>query len=295
MACRCQKHKIGAPPSAAPVEPTDYTTLPDEPCDICAEKHFSTALSLAEEKGYVGKNFHRIIGELNAATWHTYEHHRSTAEKLRDLRHHIQLRRGAVTTLWDIISEEFHDILKFRIGQHLCSGETFPEFKEAVWVISNCQYPQSRLVPAGPEDLLIFLNKANSLSWYTSHQHKAVFHRSPEESYGNEADKSAEHFYCFKGKGGDVPRIPDATIKEIKSSYDWNYEIEEGKVKSATTGFMVIRHLAKVLPNARINLVNFGYRVEKSSYRCPWHNWKFEAGELEKYPHIYTAEVNIYE
>lgn len=292
MACRCQKHQIGAPQSAESPSPTDYTTLPDEPCEICAEKHFSTALALAEEKGYEGVNFHRIVGELNAAAWHTYEHHRSTAEKIRDLRHNIQLQRGADLSRWASVSEDFHYILRFRVEQHLCSGETFPNFRGNVWVISNCEYPANRLVPAAPDDILVFLNRAKSAEWYKSHEHRVVFHRSPDSSYGDNSDKSVEHFYCFKGSDGEVPRIPTATIKELKAAYNWDYEIEQGKVKSTTTGYMVICHIEKVLPAAKIKLVNFGYKVEKSSYRCPWHNWQFEAEQLARFPHIYTAEVN---
>lgn len=290
MACRCQKHKIGAPPSAEELTPTDYTTLPEESCDICAEKHFSTALALANEKGYGGVNLHRIVGDLACAVWHTYEAHRELAEAIRDLRHHIQLRRKSDLSRWSGISDKFNDLLKFKQAEWLCSGEKFPEFDQTVWIISNCAYSRKKLVPAGPDDLLIFLNKAQSLEWYAEHPNRAIFHRSPEKSYGTDEDKSVYHFYCFP-KGEDVQYIPPIVIKELKSEYDWNYDIEDGKVKSATTGFMVVKFLEKVLPNAKLVLVNFGYKVEKSSYRCPWHNWEFEAKELGKYTHFYTAEV----
>lgn len=291
MACRCQKHKPGAAAAAENATPTDYTTLPEEPCDICAEKHFSTAFALANEKGYADpQNFDRIIGELTCATWHTFEAHRELAEKLRDLRHYIQLRRQADNSRWLLASLDFKELLKFKQEEWLCSGETFPDFKETVWIISNCEYSKTKLVPAGPDDLLVFLNKAKSLSWY-DHQHMAVFHRSPEEGYGDDKNKKASHFYCFKGKGKNVQFIPPSSIRELKAAYDWNYPIEEGKVRSATTGYMVAEFLKKILPSANIVLVNFGYRVEKSSYRCPWHNWQFEAKQLEKYQHFYTAEV----
>lgn len=291
MSCRCQKHRPGAQASLENSAPTDYTTLPDEPCDICAEKHFSTAFALASESGYEGKNLHRIVGELTAATWHTFEAHRELAEQLRDLRHNIQLKRKADPSKWEPASTAFHELLKFRQVQWLCSGDIFPDFRENVWIISNCDYPRSRLVPAGPDDLLIFLNKAKSLEWYAEHPNRAIFHRSPEPSYGDDSDKTAEHYYCFNGKTGNLPHIPTENIRELKAGYDWNYPIEEGKVRSATAGYMVVQHLAKVLPNAHIALVNFGYKVERSSYRCPWHNWQFEAKELEKFPHFYTAEV----
>ena len=93
MTCRCKKHRIGAPSSADPVDKTDYTTLPDEPCDICAEKHFSLAKRLMQEHGYLAPNRQDIIGELTAASWHTAKYHRPIAEKMRDLRHKIQLRQ----------------------------------------------------------------------------------------------------------------------------------------------------------------------------------------------------------
>jgi hypothetical protein len=293
MACRCKKHQIGATASADPLEPVaDYNTLPDEPCDICAEKHFSEAFRLAFERGYETPNRQIIIGELLLAVRHCYRPHRELAEKLRELRHQIQLRREPPHQEWVSVCADFEKILAFKIEQHLCSGETFPDYNGNVWIISNCEYPSNRMVPAGPDDILVFINKAKSLPFYLAHKRKVVFHRSPEPDYGNEADKSVEHFYCFRGKDRDVPRIPEATIKTVKNSYDWNYEIEAGKVKSTTTGYMVVCHLEKVLPNAKIKLVNFGYKVEKSSYRCPWHNWKFEAEKLAKFPHIYTAEVN---
>ena len=37
--------------------------------------------------------------------------------------------------------------------------------------------------------------------------------------------------------------------------------------------------------------MNFGFEVRKSSYRCPWHNWRFEDKELAKFRHVYTADL----
>lgn len=291
MACRCRKHQIGAPASADPVDRTDYTTLPDEPCDICAEKHFSLAKRLMHERGYFAINRQDIIGELTAATWHTFRAHRPLAEKMRDLRHKIQLRQEPELAEWNALCMDFEEILRPHPAQYLCSGRAFPDYTQTVWVLSNCDYPREMLVPVGKDDILVFLNKAKSIGWY-NHPHKVVFHRSPERAYGDASDQSAEHFYCFKGQVPTAPHIPDATIKEIKDAYDWDYPIEEGKVKSATAGYMVVKHLQKVLPNSKIMLVNFGFEVTKSSYRCPWHNWDFEAKELYKFPHFYTAEVD---
>lgn len=291
MACKCKKHRIETASHLPIDERTDYTTLPDEPCDICAEKHFSLAKRLMQEHGYVPVNRQDIIGELTAAAWHTFSSHRTIAEKLRDLRHKIQLRKTPSLDEWNDLCRDFENLLKFKVGQYLCSGEIFPEFRDTVWIVSNCEYEPTALVPAAPDDLIVFLNRAQSLRWYQWHDHKVVFHRSPDESYGTDEDKSAEHLFCFQGKVKNAPHIPVETIKEIRSTYNWDYEIEEGKVKSPTTGYLVINHIAKVLPNSKIKLVNFGFEVKKSTYRCPWHNWEFEAKELEKYTHFYTAEV----
>ena len=42
-----------------------------------------------------------------------------------------------------------------------------------------------------------------------------------------------------------------------------------------TTGYMVTEYMRYKYPKAEINLVNFGYEVSQSTYRCPYHNWKF--------------------
>ena len=44
-------------------------------------------------------------------------------------------------------------------------------------------------------------------------------------------------------------------------------------------------------PDSEIILVNFGYEVQKSTYRCPWHNWKFEAEDLKNLPHLFLEEM----
>ena len=93
--------------------------------------------------------------------------------------------------------------------------------------------------------------------------------------------------YVF-GKNSD---IPSEFINNLKAEYDWNYQIQKGKVKCATTGYMVAKWIQHEYPNDEIILVNFGYKVSKSSYRCPYHNWKFEDKELQKYNHIYTAKI----
>ena len=57
-----------------------------------------------------------------------------------------------------------------------------------------------------------------------------------------------------------------------------------------TTGYMVTKWMQQLYPDKEIYLVNFGYEVQKSTYRCPWHNWKFEAEQLAGFKHIFLEE-----
>lgn len=66
---------------------------PAEGCELCAEKHLSTAFALAGEAGYVAVNRQRIIGELTACALHLYKEHKELAENVRAARHLIQQRR----------------------------------------------------------------------------------------------------------------------------------------------------------------------------------------------------------
>ena len=80
-------------------------------------------------------------------------------------------------------------------------------------------------------------------------------------------------------------------MDKIKKGYNWDFDIEKGKVKCCTTGYMCVKWLEETHPTEEIILVNFGYEVKNSTYRCPWHNWKFENEDLAKYKHIYTADM----
>ena len=155
-----------------------------------------------------------------------------------------------------------------------------------IYIISNVEYPQENKLKVQPDDLLIFLNKANSYIYYNEHKNKIIFHRAKEQSYCGLINYPNSK-YVF-GKNRD---IPESFINDLKKDYDWNYQIEQGKVKCATTGYMVVKWIQHCYPNDQIYLVNFGYKVSKSSYRCPYHNWKFEDQELQKYKHIYTAKT----
>ena len=159
--------------------------------------------------------------------------------------------------------------------------------RKKVYVISNVAYPISNRLSVDKDDLLVFLNKASSLDYYDDHENRVVYHRSPLESYGAER-LCVKNRYVF---GADKLGIPNDFIKKLKASYDWNYPIDEGCVKSATTGYMVAKYMEQLYPDREIVLVNFGYSVAKSTYRCPWHNWVFEAKDLARFRHVFTAEV----
>ncbi len=93
MSC-CGKHRKAAPKDA-PAHKTAPGIYPAEGCELCAEKHLSTAFALAGEAGYVAVNRQRIIGELTACALHLYKEHAELAEKIRTIRHLIQQRREA--------------------------------------------------------------------------------------------------------------------------------------------------------------------------------------------------------
>lgn len=280
MSCLCKKKGSDAP--------TDYSTLPDGPCPTCGEKHFATAFALSEEFGYVPVNRQRIVGELVCAAWHIYRDFPAIAEKLRDLRHKVQARREPSAEEWREVCTLFEVLLKPDPARDACSGRIFTDFDRTIWIISNVPAPSDAVVQAGAEDLLVFLNKAVPAKNYGGR--KLCFHRSPEKNYGDDADRSMTHLYCFPADK-EVPHVPKAFIDDLKKSYDWNYPIEEDKTRSMTTGYMTAWYLRHVFPNAEIILVNFGFKVAKSSYRCPWHNWRFEDGALEKFKHVYTVET----
>lgn len=161
------------------------------------------------------------------------------------------------------------------------------EALKKVYIISNVVYPYDRRMNVNPGDLLVFLNKASSIDYYSDHENKVVYHRSPNESYGPER-LCVKNRYVF---GAGELGIPDGFIEELKKTYDWDYPIENGKTKCMTTGYMVAKYMAHKYPIREIVLVNFGYAVAKSTYRCPWHNWAFEARELAKFRHVFTADV----
>ena len=158
-----------------------------------------------------------------------------------------------------------------------------------IYVFTNVEYPESRKINPAKEDLLVFLNKAASVSYYPEHRKKMVIRRADEPSHYGEAVPGCRNMVVFGDEKSD--RIPPGFIRKLKDTYDWNYPIDDGKCRCATTGYMAVKYLEAVHPGEKIVLVNFGYDVKKSTYRCPWHNWKFEAKELSKFEHIYTADT----
>ena len=93
MTCKCNEKRLRDHPHP---HDDNHRTRPDEVCYYCAEKHLSTAATLAKEQGYAGINRGYIIGELVAASWHLYGGGKAAAElsaALREFRHRIQSRR----------------------------------------------------------------------------------------------------------------------------------------------------------------------------------------------------------
>ena len=157
-----------------------------------------------------------------------------------------------------------------------------------IYVFSNVEYPESRKLHPAPGDLLVFLNKAGSEAYYRGHPRRMCIRRSPKPEYGVDI-ADADNRFIFSGPSEKT--APSAVIDELKKSYDWDYEIEKGKTRCPTTGYMAVKWLETIYPGEKITLVNFGHGVKKSTYRCPWHNWRFEDKVLGAYPHIFTADV----
>lgn len=153
-----------------------------------------------------------------------------------------------------------------------------------IFVFSNIAFKKEEAPTVSPCDLLIFLNKASNISHYRDHFNKIVYHRSPDSNYGDEI-MGCLNKYVF---GAGEVSINSVFINKLKESYDWDYTIEKGKTKSMTTGYMVVKFLQNKYPDSEIILVNFGYEVKNSTYRCPWHNWRYENEDLSTFKHIYT-------
>ena len=266
MPCKCKK---------------DFKKKPNEYCLFCAEKHFSTAKQAYYELGYQRTNRQLIIGQLELARKHLSKDEKLQL-KIRDLRHRIQDRKVTITeSEWDQICL----LIDRKINQE--NGvEDNPKQHGKIYIFSNVEQEQKNRIITNKNDLLVFLNKAVNFPHYKySLGHKIVFRRSKDNSYGKNLSGITNRF-VFDDKRG----IDKAFLSKLKQSYDFNYQIEQGKVKCMTTGYMVTQYLHHKFPKHEIILVNFGYQVSNSTYRCNFHNWKFEAEQLKKYKHIYTAK-----
>jgi hypothetical protein len=99
MSC-CGKHtkERGLPDMPRPI-------LPSDECVLCAEKHLSTAYSLAQERGYADANRQYIVGELVLAQWHLWHVSIRLAEIIRGIRHQIQMRQEAAVQWGPVLAE----------------------------------------------------------------------------------------------------------------------------------------------------------------------------------------------
>ena len=110
MGC-CGKHKRRESTTVAEAREAHFTPrnpsviFPADGCEMCAEKHLSTAFALAGEAGYVAVNRQRIIGELTACALHLFKEHAETSEKVRAIRHLIQQRRETEVDWMPLLAE----------------------------------------------------------------------------------------------------------------------------------------------------------------------------------------------
>ena len=70
----------------------ERTILPYEQCVFCAEKHLSDAWDLCRECGYEFPNRQTVIGALGSAERHLMVNWRDLAERVRAVRHLVQMR-----------------------------------------------------------------------------------------------------------------------------------------------------------------------------------------------------------
>lgn len=279
----------------------DQTAAPDDPCIICIQKHYLTADGAMHEYGHLtNANRNTAIKELQLALLHSAEKYPDIAARIHDLRRQVQYRQDIPAEDWKTVTGMIDDVLEKEIfsvpaieTKQIQTVTAAPP--EKVYIFSNVKYPEKNKIQPAENDLLIFLNKSETIDFYPDHKRKIVFHRDPKEDKYGKFRRGCRNSYVFNHPDS----IPRAFIDNLKKSYDWNYKIEEEKdkdgnvkkvVKSMTTGYMVTKWMQQLYPQAEIILVNFGYDVQNSTYRCPWHNWKFEAEDLKSFKHIFLEE-----
>ena len=91
-----------------------------------------------------------------------------------------------------------------------------------------------------------------NIDYYAEHRGKIIYHRSPDENYGQIVNGCMNRYVFNKSDNGHA--INQDFINGLKKTYDWNYEIEEEKdkegnvkkvAKSMTTGYMVVKWLER--------------------------------------------------
>ena len=284
MPCKCKK--------------IDQIAAPDDPCIICIQKHFLTADGAMHEYGHLNNaNRNTAIKELQLALLHSSEKYPEIASRIHNLRRQVQYRQDIPAEDWKTVTAMIDQVIEKEIFSapanapahsipSIPSIPSHPAPPKKVYIFSNVKYPEKNKIQPAENDLLVFLNKAETIDFYADHKRKIVFHRAPKEDKYGQIRRGCRNSYVF-----DHPdRIPKEFIEYLKKSYDWDYPIEEGKVKCMTTGYMVTKWMQQLYPQAEIILVNFGYEVKNSSYRCPWHNWNFEAEDLKSFQHIFLED-----
>lgn len=88
-----------------------FEILPDEECIMCAEKHYSYAMELASEIGYIAVNNQKIIGQLVASQWHVAKYDEQLANDMRDIRHLVQ-ERTTESIDWKPICLRLEELIK---------------------------------------------------------------------------------------------------------------------------------------------------------------------------------------
>jgi hypothetical protein len=277
---------------------------PEDSCIICAQKHFLAAEGAIHEFGYEQseKNHDFAIRELSLAIPHVQQDFPILAQQIRDIRHYVQYwQYDKIGTLWETVAHtinmEIRKTLFPAAKDNAPAKNSIPSIpsipsksiQSTIYVFSNVAYPEKNKIHPASGDMLVFLNKSASANYYLHDRVvRFAYHRSPKKDYGEVISGCINQYVFDEGNRG--VGLPKEFIDRLKKAYDWNYEIEEGKVKSMTTGYMVVKWLEEKYPKHRIVLVNFGYEVNKSTYRCPWHNWKFEAEQLKSFEHLYLEE-----
>lgn len=113
MACNCLKEQDFIS--------TSRSKRPDEPCLVCAYKHFAHARTMAKEHGYEDDNRDFITGNLVNVEWHIWKIDYKCAEMARDIRHAVELftEDSVSEEHWHMLSERIRSLLKTHIQSYI--------------------------------------------------------------------------------------------------------------------------------------------------------------------------------